>query len=310
MTTAITQTTPAATLSPAALYGMWVRGFRSAATRRGYEGAVRDLADFLGASTANLAVELLLSMTRQQANGVVEGYKADRTAKGQASATVAQKVSAVRSLVELAERCGLTDWTLDAKPPEVESLQDTAGCGLEGFKKLLAACNGDSPKARRDRALLRLMFDLGLRGASSALPMDWPDVEFDRGRVWVYEKGKSRKVPKTLAPATQKALREWQEAHPHDHPAVFVNLDAVSRRGRLTGQSLRKIVAKLAAKAGIDASPHDLRRASGTLALDRTNGDIRKVQKFMGHANPRTTMVYDTNRRDFQGEVSRLIADE
>lgn len=43
-------------------------------------------------------------------------------------------------------------------------------------------------------------------------------------------------------------------------------------------------------------SLHRVRLKAITAALDATDGNIRKVQKLSGYADPRTLMIYDDNR--------------
>ena len=55
--------------------------------------------------------------------------------------------------------------------------------------------------------------------------------------------------------------------------------------------------------------PHGLRHEAITTALDKTQGNVRKVQRFSRHKDVRTLMRYDDNRRDEGGDVARLIDD-
>ncbi|WP_230420824.1 tyrosine-type recombinase/integrase [Actinomadura soli] len=56
---------------------------------------------------------------------------------------------------------------------------------------------------------------------------------------------------------------------------------------------------RVATAAGIDhadqLSPHSLRHSIATLLLDRGH-PLHIVQDFLGHADPRTTRVYDRAR--------------
>ena len=54
--------------------------------------------------------------------------------------------------------------------------------------------------------------------------------------------------------------------------------------------------------------PHGLRHAAITAALDATNGDVRRVQRFSRHADARTLLIYDDARSDMGGEIAALIA--
>ncbi len=43
-------------------------------------------------------------------------------------------------------------------------------------------------------------------------------------------------------------------------------------------------------------------------AREVTGGDVRKVQRFSRHRDLQTLVVYDDNRVDLAGEVSKLVA--
>jgi integrase/recombinase XerC len=45
-----------------------------------------------------------------------------------------------------------------------------------------------------------------------------------------------------------------------------------------------------------------------TTALDRTNGDVRTVQRFSRHRKLDVLLVYDDRRRDQAGRVAELVA--
>ena len=68
---------------------------------------------------------------------------------------------------------------------------------------------------------------------------------------------------------------------------------------------------RLARKAGIAAadklSPHSLRHTAITEALDATH-DLRKAQDLAGHADPRTTRLYDLRRGELDGHAAYVLA--
>ena len=56
--------------------------------------------------------------------------------------------------------------------------------------------------------------------------------------------------------------------------------------------------------------PHGLRHGGITRALDLTHGNVRETARFSRHKDVRTLMVYDDNRTDVGGEITRLIGGE
>jgi integrase/recombinase XerC len=59
---------------------------------------------------------------------------------------------------------------------------------------------------------------------------------------------------------------------------------------------------------GLTVSPHGLRHAGITEALERTGGNVRAVQHSSRHRDLRTLTTYDDNRTDWAGEVAELVA--
>jgi integrase/recombinase XerC len=53
--------------------------------------------------------------------------------------------------------------------------------------------------------------------------------------------------------------------------------------------------------------PHGLRHSGITRALELTNGNLREVQKFSRHKNANTIGIYDDNRVDLAGKVTKLL---
>lgn len=75
---------------------------------------------------------------------------------------------------------------------------------------------------------------------------------------------------------------------------VFVSMSNNNRGGKLTRRAIRMIVDKYLEKINMKLtglSAHALRHTAGTLAYASTK-DLNKVQKFLGHVDPKTTSIY------------------
>jgi integrase/recombinase XerD len=72
-----------------------------------------------------------------------------------------------------------------------------------------------------------------------------------------------------------------------------------NRTGRLkaaiTADGVYKLVRAYSAQLGFEIGAHALRATAATNALDH-EGDITKVQEWLGHANIATTRIYDHRR--------------
>ena len=154
---------------------------------------------------------------------------ADWANDGAAPATINRRLAALRSLVKLARTLGLIPWVLEVDGLRTEAYRDTRGPGQAGFRKLLETLAGRSDgKAVRDRALLRLLYDLGLRRAE-VVGLDVDDLDLAAGRIAVLGKGRTQKVALSLPRATHEALAAWLAVRGAQPGPLFMALDRVHR---------------------------------------------------------------------------------
>lgn len=281
---------------------------RSGQTLRAYRADLEDFRTFMGARTADEAGQVLFQRGHGRANGVALAYRASLIDRGLQAATVNRRLAALRSLVKLARTMGLVSWSLEVENMKAESYRDTRGPGRQGFRGLTEeAGRRNDPKGFRDRAAIRLMYDLALRRAE-VVGIDLADVDLESGTVAIISKGRTQKERLTLPAATRAAVAAWIEARGQEAGPLFVNFDRAGKGERLTGTGLYVVVRTLGKKIGLTVRPHGLRHAGITQALDLTNGNVRMVQRYSRHRDIRTLQRYDDNRADFGGEIARLVA--
>ncbi|HEX3540716.1 MAG TPA: site-specific tyrosine recombinase XerD [Acidimicrobiales bacterium] len=230
----------------------------------------------------------------------VLAYVADLWASGRAPSSVARALVAVRSLHRfLADEGHVgSDPTGDVGRPKVpqglpKALTEDEVAGL------LAAVVGEDATARRDRAILELLYGTGMR-ISELVGLSLRDLALDSGVIRVFGKGaKERLVPlgryahvaldEWLSPNGRGALSPSHWARRGDSEAVFLN----ARGGRLSRQGAWGIVRRYGDKVGLGErlTPHVLRHSCATHMLDH-GADIRVVQELLGHASIATTQVY------------------
>jgi integrase/recombinase XerD len=230
----------------------------------------------------------------------LHAYVADLRDAGRAPASVARALVAVRSLHRFLAEEGLagSDPAGDVEPSRVPQGLPKALSEAE-VASLLARPVGDGPAARRDRALLELLYGTGAR-ISEAVGLDLGDVDLRARLVRVLGKGgKERVVP--LGRMATAALEDWlappgrptvaakRRGRRDDAEALFLNL----RGRRLTRQGAWEVVRRHARAAGLAdrLSPHVLRHSCATHMLDH-GADVRAVQELLGHASITTTQVY------------------
>jgi integrase/recombinase XerC len=139
--------------------------------------------------------------------------------------------------------------------------------------------------------------------------LDREHIDLYTGTLSILGKGKHQTQVMTLAGPTKDALKEWMKIRGEEDGALFRGFDPGKLAQRLTGHGLYMIIKNIGDKAGIHVKPHGLRHAAITYALQATNGNVRKVQKFSRHADVKTLCMYDDARTDVAGEISQLISE-
>lgn len=169
--------------------------------------------------------------------------------------------------------------------------------------------------AMRDRALLRLLADLGLRIAE-ALDRNLSDLSYQRGHrtlKYIAKGGDERERP--LVPDVLEALDEYLDARATAADstvgALRGPLFATDSGGRLVEPHVFVAIRRLAAAASITSagrlSPHSLRHAFATSS--RAAGvALEDVSDAMNHADPRTTRRYDRDRYSLERDPAHVLS--
>ncbi|MBI2829120.1 MAG: tyrosine recombinase XerC [Acidobacteria bacterium] len=242
---------------------------------------------------------------------VIRAYMAELYRLGQSRASVARKLSALRTFVRFLRREGWIeiDPTALAVSPKREH-RVPAHLSVDEMSRLLEAPDTAGPLGRRDRAILELFYASGLR-LSELVGLDVEDVNLHARIVRVTGKGaKERLVP--FNTSAQKALRAWYTdraslcaarrpkthlSRPTAHgPKPKADLDPlfVNARGtRLTGRSVQRLVARYVSGCStrFGISPHALRHSFASHLLQR-GADLRAIQELLGHVQLSTTQRY------------------
>jgi integrase/recombinase XerD len=228
-------------------------------------------------------------------------WLATLVADGLAPATVKRAAVAARQLHRyLAVEAVLpTDPGADVETPRVPAALPKALTEVE-VTRLLDAVEGDKPAARRDRALLEVLYGTGLRIAE-LVGLSLGDVDLDGALLRAMGKGRRERIV-PIGRLARQSLEAWFDpggrpalvpaggpARRGDAEAVFLN----QRGGRLTRQGAWLVVTGHGEAAGLAGrlSPHVLRHSCATHMLDR-GADIRAVQELLGHASISTTQTY------------------
>ena len=260
----------------------------SAHTVRAYRGDVGDLLDFCSMRGARDVSEITLVHLR--------GWLALMAGHGRARSTIARRAASARSFTAWCARRGLTPHDPGdrlASPQVSRPLPTVLSADEAGVLMDLAevAADDGSPGARRDRAMIELLYATGIR-VSELCAMDLDAVDRERCTARVRGKGDKERVVPFGHPAA-RALDQWLESRPQlagpsSGPALFVGL----RGARIDPRAVRAVVHRLAVQAGVpDLAPHGLRHTAATHVLEG-GADLRTVQELLGHASLATTQRY------------------
>jgi integrase/recombinase XerC len=153
----------------------------------------------------------------------------------------------------------------------------------------------DGAEAKRDRAILELLYSSGLR-ISELTGLIWRDLDLADASVRVTGKGRKTRIVPVGAKALHalRVLRDLEQVTSEDEP-VFRG-----RNGKPIGAATVRTRMKAWAKAqGIERRvyPHLLRHSFASHLLE-SSGDLRAVQELLGHADIATTQIY--THLDFQ----------
>jgi len=157
----------------------------------------------------------------------------------------------------------------------------------------ISGCN-----AKRNETLLIVGIGMALR-ASELVLLNVGDVwDSEKAKQYVNIRAETAKFNKERTirigddiQNTVSAFMEWKvensESVEKGYP-LFVS----QKGGHLTRIALFQIVKDIFAKAGIDQSPHCLRKTGATIYYIESDFDLIATQQFLGHADPSTTRRY------------------
>ena len=225
--------------------------------------------------------------------GLIRSFMGELYRQGQSRASVARKLSALRTFIRYLRREGWidTDPAALAVAPRRE-IKVPAHLSVDEMSRLLEMPDTSDPLGRRDRAILEFFYASGLR-LSELVGLDLEDVNLNGRIVRVFGKGaKERLIP--FNDSTKDAVRAWLKDRAAICGTKRVDALFVNFRGtRLTGRSVQRLVAKYvtACSTRFGISPHALRHSFATHLLQR-GADLRAIQELLGHVQLSTTQRY------------------
>jgi len=170
------------------------------------------------------------------------------------------------------------------RPPEVLSEAEAIA--------LLKACSTRAPSGVRNRALIAVLWRCGLR-ISEALALELRDVDLDAGTVRVRHGKGDRSRTVGLDEQTTAMLARWIDRRRKLGPGARAPIFCTLQGGRIDSSYVRRLLPRLARKAGIDrrVHAHGLRHTYAA-ELAREGTAINVIRDALGHTSLAVTDRY------------------
>ncbi len=225
---------------------------------------------------------------------VLRDYLSNLTDRKLVKASIARKMSALRSFFSYLVREGITDTNPAAaiSSPKLEKRLPSFLTVAETVR-LLTTPDLTKPEGLRDRALMEFLYACGIR-VSELVSLNLEQVNLETGEIRVWGKGAKERVVLIGKPAAAALSTYISEGRSRLTGKKATSALFLNRYGeRIITRQVEKIVEKYGRIAGIGkrVHPHLLRHTFATHLLDG-GADLRVVQELLGHADLSSTQIY------------------
>jgi integrase len=155
----------------------------------------------------------------------------------------------------------------------------------EEVTKLLKACEGNKFLRRRDRLIVIVLANTGVR-RSEITSLRWSDIDLETKFLTVRDtkNNEVRKIP--LKQPVIDELIAWR-----DHRFNTIPNGSDDLIFNIKHEGVRSSMKKVAERAGVEFTPHDLRRFFATECV-RSGIGVYALMRLLGHKKIETTLRY------------------
>lgn len=172
----------------------------------------------------------------------------------------------------------------NVKKPKLPN-RTVKGLDTEVVRKLMDEVNGRDVSSLRNKAMLYMFLDTGLR-LSELTGLMLGDIDFKNGIIKTIGKGNKERCAR-IGVKTQKALWNYLAIRPVDTEHVWQG----KANGKMTKDGIAQMVRKLGKRLNMKLSPHKVRH-SFAISFLRNGANPFELQIALGHTTLEMTRRY------------------
>lgn len=247
---------------------------------------------------------------------LVTNYLNNLLAKGQATSTLATKLSAIKNHISYCREFTdppIPSWDLNGfKPPKVEKRKISGPSEVE-FEKILSyliELEKSNSYIKERNALLCYILAFGALRISEALSINIEDIDFDKRKINISRKGRRLRQDFYLGKLIMEKIYLFVKKYKRFKGPLFINKDHSdkSKTKRLGRTSAWRIVKQIGKNVGIeDLHPHKFRHFAATEALVVTDFNAHQATKFTSHLSKKQIESYEDERDNVQERIASQI---
>lgn len=243
----------------------------------------------------------------------LNAYKNDLRATHE-SGTVNVYINAVKRFYDFLEQTyNIKNIAMRLKGTKTPKTHKKTSLSIEQVRALYACYEGDDEQNARNRAIIKVLINEGLRSIE-LVRANIADIKNLDGATVLYVQGKGKdtkddfiKLNATAINAISEYLRIRQPKS--NNEPLFTSISDRCKGERLQTRTVRNIFNKALDDCGIIAdniTTHSTRHTAITLAL-LSGESLQEVQDFARHQNINTTLIYAHNLNKINSNVSNAI---